>query len=315
MTFSENFKLDSPTGAAIRVLHAPAQGPERGVLQVNHGLAEHAARYDRFARFMAHRGFGVYAHDHRGHGATTAPDAPRGVFAAGNGAAKVIADCLAIHDMIADRHPGLPVIAFGHSMGGQICLNFVARHPERVSGAAIWNASFSAGLMGRVARGLLAWERFRLGSDVQSRILPKLTFDAWGRSLEGARTPFDWLSRDTAEVDKYVSDPDCGWNASISMWNDVLDFVSFGADDANLARLPRAMPFSLVGGENDPATGGGKAVAALARRMAKMGFSDISTRVYAETRHESLNELNRDAVMEDFARWADHVLHRHAIKA
>jgi alpha-beta hydrolase superfamily lysophospholipase len=261
---------------------------------------------------MAARGIHIYAHDHRGHGATTAPDARPGIFAASEGAAKVLTDCTSIHDMIGERHPGLPVIAFGHSMGGLICLNFVLRYPERVAAAAIWNANFSAGILGHVAKAILAWERMRLGSDVPSRILPKLTFEAWGKSIPGAQTPSDWLSRDADEVAKYVADPLCGWDASIGMWRDVFDFIFFGANDANFAKVSKDMPFNLVGGEKDPATAGGKAVTSLANRMVKLGFSDVASKVYAETRHESLNEINRDTVMEDFASWADRVLKRRA---
>ena len=120
------------------------------------------------------------------------------MFARENGAEKVIADVLAIHELIAKEHPGLPVIVFGHSMGGLIALNFVQCHGRRVAGAAVWNANFSAGLSERLARLLLLWERFRLGSDVPSRLLPKLTFQAWARQIPNRRTEFVWLSRDPA---------------------------------------------------------------------------------------------------------------------
>lgn len=280
------------------------------MLQVNHGLAEHAARYARFAEFMATQGFHVYAHDHRGHGHTTAPDAPLGRFAAHDGGAKVIADVAAVHQLIASEHPCLPVILFGHSMGGIIALNYLLRHSDTVHAAAIWNANFSTGLLGRLAQAILAYERFRLGSDMPSRLLPKLTFQAWGKAVPGHRTDFDWLSRDAAEVGKYIADPLCGWDASVSLWQDLFQMIFFGADDSNFASVRRDLPINLVGGEHDPATDGGKAVIALASRMRAMGFSNLVSKVYAETRHESLNELNRDLIMEDFAAWAKRAVTR-----
>lgn len=308
MSFDEQRKLTSPTGAVLNLYSRDAGPAARGVIQVSHGLAEHAARYGRFAEAMAGRGFHVYAHDHRGHGHTTAPDAPAGMFATRDGAAKVIADVGAVHDLIAAEHPGLPVVLFGHSMGGLIALNFLLRHPGRLKAAAVWNANFSAGAPGRAAKAILAWERFRLGSDVPSRLLPKLTFGAWAKQIKDSRTAFDWLSRDRAEVDKYVADPLCGWNASVSMWSDLFGFIFFGADDRNFAAVPKSLPINLVGGEKDPATDGGKAVTALSERMRQMGFSNLATRVYAETRHESLNELNRDIIAGDFAAWAERVV-------
>lgn len=308
MPFDRQRVHASPTGASLNLYTRRAAAAPRGVVQINHGLAEHAARYARFADFLSANGFHTYAHDHRGHGFTTAPEAPLGSFGKPDGGAKVIADVVAVHDLIATEHPGLPVIVFGHSMGGLIALNFVLRHSHRVHAAAIWNANVSAGLLGHVARAILAWEKFRLGSDVPSRLLPKLTFQDWGSKIPNPRTAFDWLSRDPCEVDKYIADPLCGFDVSVSMWQDVFGFVFHGADDRNFSAVRKDLPFNLVGGEKDPATDGGKAVAHLAGRLRQMGFSNLASRIYAETRHESLNEVNRNIIMEDFAAWVQNVL-------
>ncbi|TKT80180.1 alpha/beta hydrolase [Aquamicrobium sp. LC103] len=307
MAFDTQTELISPTGATLRLYISHAEDA-RGVMHVNHGLAEHAARYARFADFLAGRGFHVYAHDHRGHGHTRAPDAPLGRFGRERQVDLVLADVLAVHERIAADHGGLPVILFGHSMGGLIALNFALRHSDRIAGAAIWNANFTAGLPGLAAKALLAWERFRLGSDVPSRLLPRLTFQAWGRQIPGATTDFDWLSRDKKEVARYVADPLCGWDASVGMWQAVFDLIFAGADDRNFAAMRRDLPVNLAGGEKDPATAGGKSVTALERRMRAMGFSNLVSKVYAETRHESLNELNRNLIMDELATWAESVV-------
>ncbi|MDX8505776.1 alpha/beta hydrolase [Mesorhizobium captivum] len=308
MPFDRKTRLASPTGADLNLHVKHAETTPRAVIQINHGLAEHAARYARFADFLGPRGFHVYAHDHRGHGATKAPNAPLGRFADADGVAKVIADVGAVHDLIAAEHPGLPVIAFGHSLGASIALNFVLRHSGRVHAAAIWNGNFSQWLLGQTALGILGWERMRLGSDVPSRLLPRLTFQAWGKAVPNHRTLFDWLSRDPVEVDKYIADPLCGWDASISMWRDVVSMALYAGKDSSFAGVRRDLHVNLAGGEKDPASDYGKAVSHLARRMDRMGFSNLVSKVYSDTRHESLNEINRDDVMNDFAAWADSVL-------
>ncbi|WP_137931966.1 alpha/beta fold hydrolase [Mesorhizobium comanense] len=308
MSFSQQRLIRSPTGADLNLFVRTAEAGQRAVIQINHGLAEHAARYDRFADFLAARGFHVYVHDHRGHGGTRAPDAPLGRFADKDGPARVIADVDAVHDLIAGEHPGLPVILFGHSMGASVALNYLLRHAPRIHAAAIWNGNFSQGLLGQVALGILGWERMRLGSDVPSRLLPKLTFQAWGKAVPNHRTLFDWLSRDEAEVAKYIADPLCGWDASISMWRDVVSMALNGGRDAAFANVRRDLPVAIVGGEKDPASDYGKGIDHLARRMRAMGFSNLVSKVYADTRHESLNEVNRDVIMADFAAWADTVL-------
>lgn len=296
--------VSSPTGAALNVYASLAPQP-KAVVHINHGLAEHAARYEGFAKALNAAGFHAYAHDHRGHGGTTAPDAPACMFAPQNGVEKVVADVEAVYALIGEQHPGLPVISFGHSMGGLIALGHAIKHPARMAGLAVWNSNVSAGVLGRVAQGILKFERFRLGHDVPSRILPKLTFGTWAKSVKNHRTQFDWLSRDASQVDAYIADPLCGWDASVAMWQDIFEMVFAGADDSNLARLPRDLPLHLHGGGRDPATDFGHATEALASRFQALGFQSVAITIDPQGRHESLNEINRDAMMAEFVDWAN----------
>lgn len=300
--------LQSPSGATLNLYRMTASGQSHGVVQINHGISEHAGRYVRFATDLAGAGFHVYAQDHRGHGRTSATDAPPASFGKGPSMDKVIADVLAVHDLIAERHGGLPVILFGHSMGSLIATRFMQLHSERLAGAALWNGNCSAGLAGRAAQALLAWERFRLGSDASSRLLPRLTFGQWARQIADRRTDFDWLSHDQAEVDAYMADPLCGRVPSVGMWQDVFRLIFAGADDRNFTNVRRDLPINLAGGADDPATFGGKAVRDMERRLRAMGFSNLVSTIYPKTRHESLNELNRNVIIADFIAWAMEVV-------
>lgn len=305
MSFDTPMRILSPSGANVNLRTIGPDQPPLAAIQINHGLAEHSGRYKRFAELLASHGFATFAHDHRGHGHTTAPDATLGSFARGrNGAQAVLIDILAVHDHIAERYPGTPIIVFGHSMGALIALNFVSKFPGRVAGAAIWNGNFGSGMLAKAADLILAWEQFRIGSDVPSRLLPRLTFRDWARRASDGRTDFDWLSHDHDEVDRYVADPLCEWLPSVGMWRSIFELAAAGAGDRTLARIPRNLPISLVGGAEDPATNFGRAVTALERRMSRLGFLNLNSRIYAQTRHESLNELNRNLISADFVQWA-----------
>ncbi len=308
--FEDPTELTSPTGAVLRLYGLAPETPPKAVVQINHGLAEHAARYGRFARHLADRGFAVFAHDHRGHGETRAPDAPRGVFAkapAGQAWRPVVDDVLAVHDHVAERFPGIPVITFGHSLAGTIAANFALTHPTRQAALAVWNANFQLGAAGRVAQGVLALERMMMGSDVPSRILPRLTFEAWGKAIPDARSGFDWLSHDADQVRAYVDDPLCGWDASVAMWQDVFAMAYRAADRRLLAQVAKSLPIHLVGGGQDPATAHGKAVDWYSKRLSGLGFTAVTTRIYENLRHETLNETATDAqaAMTKFTDWAD----------
>lgn len=300
----EHVRTVSASGASQSLYRRLTHNAPRAVVQINHGLAEHAARYGGFAEELAAAGFHVYAQDHRGHGHTQAPDAPLGSFGAGRSLERVIADIGSVHDMIAAEHPGLPVIVFGHSMGSLLATRFVQLHSQQVAGAAFWNGNASAGLAGRAAQAVLAWERFRLGSDAASQLLPRLTFGAWARCIDNRRTDFDWLARDPRQVDLYIADPLCGWAPSVGMWRDIFDLIFLCADDGNFSAVRKNLPINLVGGADDPATFDGKAVLDMERRLHRMGFSNLKTTIYPQTRHESLNEFNRDIIVADFIAWA-----------
>jgi alpha-beta hydrolase superfamily lysophospholipase len=305
--FAETQRLATP-GARLAFHHQPAIGQANGIILVCHGLAEHSKRYAAFAQSMAARGYHVYAHDHRGHGETTAPDAPIGRFARREGARRVIDDVAAFRDHVAGRHRGLPVVLFGHSMGGLIALNAAVAYPDKFDAIAVWNSNFNPGIAGRVAQAILLAERALKGSDVPSGILPKLTFGTWGQSISGRRTDFDWLSHDPAEVDKYISDPLCGFDASVSLWLDLFELTYRAPQKHHLARLSVQTPIHLVGGGEDPATEGGKAIVWLSNHLKAAGFSRITTQIYRDMRHETLNEVGAEAAISAFADWCDEAL-------
>jgi alpha-beta hydrolase superfamily lysophospholipase len=312
MGFETAASFSSPTGALLSLRQAPASGDARAILLIAHGLAEHAARYQRFARLLSFRGMQVYAWDHRGHGHTTAPDAPLGRFAAKDGADRVLEDLRAVRDHAAAANPGLPVVLFGHSMGAMIATAAAEAYPTLFDGLAIWNADLDPGLAGRAGTVILKAERFFKGSDVPSAYAPRFTFEAWARTIAGARTEFDWLSRDADAVRAYIDDPLCGFSPSVSMWLDVLELAACAGRSDRLARLPKHLPVNIVGGSADPATRGGKAMRWLARRMTALGMTNIDLTVYDGMRHETLNEIGSDDAMRAFSAWVDGIVARQA---
>ncbi|MGL4489408.1 MAG: alpha/beta fold hydrolase [Rhizobiaceae bacterium] len=306
--FANQFTINAKSGAVLNVYHEPATGQPRGVVVINHGLAEHAARYARFAKVLSANGYHVYAHDHRGHGHTKVLGISLGTFAKVDGWQRALDDTLEVRGLAMQKHPGLPLILFGHSMGGLISMNSALRDPNGIAALAVWNANFSAGLLGRIGQLVLGVERMLLGSDVPSSVLPKLTFQDWSKKETDGRTASDWLSHDHAEVDAYEADPLCGWSASVSMWQDVFKLVFHGANDANFRGLAKTLPINLRGGERDPATEFAKATRALSNRLSKMGFSNVTTDIGPYNRHESLNDTNREEVVDRFLVWLDKIL-------
>ncbi|ABI66908.1 conserved hypothetical protein [Maricaulis maris MCS10] len=301
-------RLASPSGADLAIHTHEAEGTPRGIVHINHGLAERAGRYARMAAQLARRGYHVIAHDHRGHGQTTAVDGGPRRFADEDGWNKLMQDVAAVHAEARTRWPGLPLVIFGHSMGSVVAFNHILRAPDSVTAAAVWNGNMALGGLKGVMRLVLFFEAlFGGGAMATSHTLDNLTFKAWNKRFPEGRTDADWLSRDTAEVDAYVNDPECGWPSTVSLWRDFLGGVAYAEDDAHLAALPKSLPMHLIAGSKDPATDGGKSMEVLAKRLKKAGLTDVRLEVLRDFRHETMNEIGRDAQIEAFADWLDRV--------
>lgn len=304
MGFTQSL-VKTPTGSNLQVYSLNTKDKPKAVVHINHGMCEHSLRYQRFAEFLAKNKYNVIAHDHRGHGLTTANDAPLGTYAKSNGWAKVITDVDAVNDEIRKQHPDLPIIYFGHSMGSIIGLNYCIHHSEKISACALWNAGADGGLLLTVYDFLLKIERMFKGSDVPSQIAKKLTFEDWNKKFTPNRTQYDWLTRDEVQVDKYVDDPLCGFDASNGLWRDLLGGIKTGAKNSELSKIRNDLSIHLLAGGKDPCSNQGKAIEHLHARLQKSGVKDTTLVIHEENRHEALNELNRDEVMQGFVDWLD----------
>ncbi|WP_062012022.1 alpha/beta fold hydrolase [Aureimonas sp. AU4] len=283
--------LDSLTGAALRLYQTRPPGRPRAVLLLLHGLAEHAGRYARVMEALAAEGFAAYAHDHRGHGSTTAQDAPLRRFASRHGASKVVRDTQAVRLRAEADHPGVPVVVLGHSMGGLVALNFARTFGSGLAGLLVWNSNFDTGPSLAAGRLALRTERALKGSDVASAVFARATFESWAKSVRGARTLADWLTHDEAAVDRYIADPLCGWTPTVSMAEDVIELIRAAARETNLADLPRELPIHCLGGSQDPATRNGAAIERLAERLRHAGSRRVETLIVKGARHETMNEI------------------------
>jgi alpha-beta hydrolase superfamily lysophospholipase len=273
----------------------------RGVVQIFHGLAEHAARYERFAQQCNQAGLHVVAHSHRGHGENYDPD-NLGHFADENGWNIVINDAHMAHLDTLKNFPDLPLILFGHSLGSYIAQSYLMRHPDNVAALVLSASTYASALQLRIVRALARIESWRHGRRGQSALLNRLGFGEFNKPFEPSRTDFDWLSRDPNEVDKYVADPLCGAPSSCQLWHDLTSgFLEITSARA-LRNIPAELPILITGGALDP-IGGDAGMTKLAEMYRGTGHEDVTLQIYPDGRHEMLNETNRDEVTDDLIRW------------
>ena len=302
---ASTFTLATPDGVSLFIYRWLPDGPPKAVVQIAHGLAEHAARYARVAEALTRAGYAVYADDHRGHGRTARTPDELGLFAERDGWKKCIDDLWLINRRIAADHPGVPIVLLGHSLGSFMVQYFISEHGDALVAAVLSASNGKPPPIAPIGLLLARLERLRLGQRGHSPVMQALFFGAFNKPFKPARTPFDWLSRDTAEVDKYIADPLCGFESTVQLYIDLLEGLRETANPSRQVRIPKDLPIYIFNGSRDPVSDN---IAQLIDAYRAAGIKQVVHKVYQDGRHESLNETNRDAVTRDLIAWLDGVI-------
>lgn len=306
---SHSFTFQAADGAQIFTYQWMPEdaGVVRGIVQIAHGMAEHAARYERFAQALTQAGYAVYANDHRGHGRTAGSLENMGYFADENGWERVVQDMHTLTRLVKNDLPGKPVFLFGHSMGSFLSRHYAMLYGEEISGLILSGTGGDPGLIGKIGLWIAKMDAKLRGRRTPSDIMNKLSFGAFNNAFKPNRTEYDWLSRDTAEVDKYIQDPWCGTVFSAGFFCDMLEGLAFINQKENIAKIPTTLPIYLFSGAKDPVGANTKGVRQVYDTLKSAGIQDVALKFYADGRHEMLNEINREEVFNDVISW----LNRH----
>ena len=298
-TSGEPRLLQRPDGTRLHFLRWLPDGAVRGTVQIVHGASEHSGRYGRLAVALADRGLASYAMDLRGHG-RTAESTGVGRFGPG-GVDALVEDVREMNLLIEEAHPGVPRVLLGHSMGSIIALAAAERDGRDLVGLVL---SGPIGVAPHLTETVAALDE-AVAAGAGDNALDAL--GAFNQALEPARTRFDWLSRDPAEVDAYIADPLCGDDMPLTAAYaaGVFRLAVESATPEAITRLPDGLPVLILSGHRDP-VGGAEAgqVTALAESLRARGLP-VEQRVYPDARHEVFNETNRDEVTSDLLIWLD----------
>lgn len=272
------------------------------IAHIVHGMAEHAGRYARLAESLTAAGFKVYAHDHRGHGKTAAEE-DLGHFGDENGWARVVGDLRRLLRKELDENPGKPLAVIGHSMGSFMVQQLMYEVPEWIAAVVLSASNGKPTPIASAGRLVARAERKRLGGRGKSPVISALSFEAFNKAFKPNRTASDWLSRDEAEVDKYVADNRCGFMCTVTTWMELLDALAEITRPSNQAKIRKDLPVYIIAGSEDPVSEKTKGLYQLLRAYGEVGLSDVTHHFYPGARHEIFNETNRGEVVHELLVW------------
>lgn len=302
----ENFNFISSDGLDVFVYKwIPIGNKIKGIVQIAHGMAETAERYDRLAKRLSNEGYIVYANDHRGHGRTAGQIENLGYLSDEDGFELLVKDIHHLSKIIKEEYPSFPLFLLGHSMGSFAAQRYIMLYPKELSGVILSGSNGKQGIILNAGVIMARREIKKHGRKAQSKKLHNLVFGNYNKSFKPNRTNSDWLSRDNDEVDKYINNPYCGTVFTAGFFYDFFKGLVQVENKKNLPLIPKELAMYIFSGDKDPVGKFGKGAINLYNRYKKYGLKDLELKLYKDGRHEMLNEVNRDKVMDDLIQWLD----------
>ncbi|WP_410982146.1 alpha/beta fold hydrolase [Bacillus cereus] len=277
----------------------------RGIVQIAHGMTEHAGVYTECIDALLKAGYGVYAHDHRGHGKTAKQEEDYGHFEPNVGWNQAVTDIVFVSELIRNEHT-CPLFLLGHSMGSFLSRRAVQLRGELYDGFLISGTGGNPGFLGVVGHKVATIEMKLRGAKTKSPMLNFLSFGNFNSNFKPNRTKFDWLSSDTNQVDRYIEDPLCGFTCSTSFYRELFNGVLEVNRLEEYQKTPKDLPIHIFSGDRDPVGDMGKGVKEVYDMYKKCGVKDVTLRLYENGRHEMFHEVNRDEVFQDLISWLNH---------
>lgn len=275
----------------------------RATLLIVHGMCEHSERYLAFAQFLASQGIAVMVYDQLGHGKTAKNDGHLGFFQEDYPAQALLKDVVIMADRLQQEYPNLPHFIMGHSMGSFIVRNVLSHHSHRFSGAI---------LMGTADQDLSIKALLPI-SKVLNKVAPHHKNALFGKTMNTLlnaklqdnlyNSPFSWISDNVENIQAYESDPLCGFDFTNNGFMALFSLMDKAINQKWYANIQRDFPLLLVSGEDDPVGNMGKGIRRLKQRLSDQGFSNVSMYLYANMRHEPLQEKEKQMAYEDILQW------------
>lgn len=271
-----------------------------GLIQIVHGMAEHGARYDLFAKRLNQAGYIVVADDHRGFGKSAINESYLGHLDGETGFQNMIQDEVSVRTYIKENYPNLPYFIFAHSMGSFIIRTFMAQH--QVDGVILSGSGLQPTALLKMGQ-IITKYRVKKDDKKRSGFLNKLAF--WGYNKPfNENHRFSWLSRDVAVYEAYEKDPFCGPVVGTSgFFHNLFEVVKVSQQKETLESVPKDLPILLLSGSDDPVGHFGKDTPKIALALEKAGVEDVTYKIYENARHELVNELCKETVFQDVIDW------------
>lgn len=279
-------------------LHGVIIRPEKpkAIIQILHGMCEYKERYEDFMRFFAERGYIVVCHDHRGHGDSVLREEDRGYLYDFSGQA-IVEDAALVTRYVKETYPNLPVYLFGHSMGSMIARCYIQKHDTLVDKVVICGSP-SKNPFVDVAILLTKTIRLFRGERYKSKMLAYLSTGK-GNERFKEEGPSNWLSRNRENIEKFITNPKGKVHFSVNGYENLFKLMRNTYRKKGYRVQNPALPIFFVSGSDDAVLVTEEKWRNSVEDMKKVGYQDVSCKLYPKLRHEIFSDIGGEEVMED----------------
>jgi len=302
----DSFSLSASDGHEVACYSWVPENP-KAVVQIAHGMGEHARRYDWVAQQLNDQGYAVYANDHRGHGGTSGPALG---YMGADGWNRSLADMYELGQFARGKHADLKLVLLGHSMGSMLSQQYITRYGCSIDALVLSGSpGFKDSKLGFINRFLMKFERWRHGPDGTSDLMQNAIFGNSNAPFDGpGATGYEWLSRDQEQVVAYIAVEECGFVLSPGSLIDMSQGSAITQDKLSLLCIPQNLPIYIFSGSEDPVHGEQADLDRMVNAYRKRGLTQLNYKIYPGGRHEMFNETNKAEVVTDLVQWLDQQL-------
>lgn len=293
----ETIKYTHTDGYVTELLFYPCDTPPKATMLLLHGMAEHYERYCNFISFLNSNGIDCYIFNYRGHGKEFTV-ASQGNALKGRAHNTYVMDVIRIAKYIRQHKRTSSFFLYGHSFGSILARNVIQKDSD-FSGIILGSTTYYSPVNAHFTAALASCICFFTGRHKKGSLFDRIIFGNKQYQCFEGRTYYDWISSDNVEVGKYINDQYCGYIYANGFYKDLAILNKYASSAKRIRRTDKSLPIILLSGSKDPVTNFTKSIEALEGLYDRLGFTNVSSIIYPDARHEILNDISRDNVMSD----------------
>lgn len=270
----------------------------KGVVQIHHGLAEHADRYDHFASYLSHQGFVVVVSDFVGHGKSLI-DFEQGYFGEHDGPMHLIKDMHHLQHVIRQRYPDVPYFMLGSDLGAVLIAKYVSEYPDYVDGILLLGMLTHVDYNYIKSKYLSIMKRLK-GPTYKAHRYFRAFHLYNNKKLLHPGEDLEWWSSSEEERKQYQNDPMTHFSYTVQGYKDILEMIQDVNSHECIMKMAPYLAVYVGVGEYDPM---GKEIQTLIDKYKKANIEDVSLHRFKERRHALLFEKDKKEIYLDILNW------------